>query len=189
MGAGAMNTTATLSAQVHGPIPNGRLVSGTLSFDGMATAGDFTGTTSSVTGQLTGAPVLSAVHGWVEAPVESLKTGDRKRDKDLNKSMESNRYRTLRFELSRIAPKQSAGDSVPVTLLGTLILHGVSRRVEVPAAIEFRGTTARVRSDFRLNLKDYRIGGLSKMLGLLKMHENIEVHVNLTFELAATASQ
>jgi polyisoprenoid-binding protein YceI len=188
MGARAMDTTATLAAQVRGPIPNGRLVSGTLSFDGKATAGDFTGTTNSVTGQLTGAADLSAVHGWVEAPVESLKTGDRKRDKDLNKSMESNRYPTLRFELSRIAPKQSAGDSVPVTLLGTLILHGVSRHVELPATIEFRGTTARVRSDFPLNLKDYRIGGLSKMLGLLKMHENIQVHVNLAFELASTGS-
>src|SRR2546426_4776292 len=35
--------------------------------------------------------------------------------------------------------------------------------------------TIRVRGDFPLNLKDYRIGGLSKMLGILKMHENIEV--------------
>jgi hypothetical protein len=38
-----------------------------------------------------------------------------------------------------------------------------------------------VRSDFPLNLKDYRIGGLSKMLGMLKMSEEIEVHVDLTF--------
>jgi polyisoprenoid-binding protein YceI len=188
LAAPSMNLTATLTAQVRGPIPNGRVVSGTLSFDGKATAGDFTGTTNSVTGQLTGGPDLSAVHGWVEAPVESLKTGDRKRDKDLNKSMESSRYPTLRFELSRIAPKPPTGDSIPVSLLGTLILHGVSRRVDLPAVIEFRGATARVRSDFPLNLKDYRIGGLSKMLGLLKMHENIQVHVNLAFELASTGS-
>src|SRR3954469_20268951 len=134
MGARPIDMIATLSAQVHGPIPNGRLVSGTLSFNGKATAGDFTGTTTTMTGQLTGAPDLSTVHGWVEAPVESLKTGDRKRDKDLNKSMESSRYPTLRFELSRIAPKPPAGDSIPVTLLGTLVLHGVSRRVELPGA-------------------------------------------------------
>jgi polyisoprenoid-binding protein YceI len=189
MGTHSLDMIATLAAQGPSPIPNGRLVSGTLSFDGKATAGDFTGTTNSVTGQLTGAPDLSAVHGWVEAPVESLKTGDRRRDKDLNKSMESSRYPALRFELSRIAQKPPAGDSILVTLLGTLILHGVSRRVELPATIDFRGTTARVRSDFPLNLKDYRIGGLSKMLGLLKMHENIEVHVNLAFQLASTGSQ
>ena len=175
--------TPLMALQVRGPIPPGRLVSGTLSFDGRATAGDFTGTTKTVTGQFSGAPNLSGVDGAVEAPVESLKTGDRRRDKDLNKSMESNRYPTMRFELDRIAPKQSSGDSVPVTLFGTLHLHGVARRVELPGVIEFKGTTARVRSDFPLNLKDYRIGGLSKALGLLKMNENIDVHINLLFNL------
>jgi polyisoprenoid-binding protein YceI len=177
-----------LAAQVRGPISNGRLTSGTLSFDGHATAGDFTGRTNTVTGHLTGAPELSAVHGWVEAPVESLKTENRKRDKDLNKSMESSRYPKLRFELSRITPKQASGDSIPVTLIGTFILHGVTRPVQLPGVIEFRGSTARVRSDFPLNLKDYHIGGLSKMLGLLKMDEHIEVHVNLVFDLSPASS-
>jgi polyisoprenoid-binding protein YceI len=172
------------AAQKRGPVPNGRLTSGVLSFDGHATVGDFVGTTKTVAGQLTGAADISGVRGWVEAPVQSLKTGDRRRDKDLNKSMESTRYPKLRFDLTRIAAKPSAGESVPVTLHGTLNVHGVTRPVELPGTIEFQGTTARVRSTFPLNLKDYKIGGLSKMLGMLKMHENIEVHVDLVFELA-----
>ena len=181
-----LGMSASLPAQAHGPVPNGKVASGTLSFDGRATAGDFTGTTHTVTGQLSGAPELAAVHGWVEAPVESLKTGDRRRDKDLNKSMESGRYPKLRFELSRIAPKQSSGDSIPVTLLGAFTLHGVTRQVALPGVIELKGKSARVRSDFPLNLKDYRIGGLSKALGLLKMNENIDVHVDLVFDLDPT---
>jgi polyisoprenoid-binding protein YceI len=179
----SMNPTPEAVAQLRGPIPNGRLTSGTLSFDGHATLGDFTGTTSTVTGQLTGAPDISNVRGWVEAPVQSLKTGDRKRDKDLNKSMESSRYPNLRFDLSRITAKRSVGDSMPVTLYGTLNIHGVTRRVELPGTIEFNGANARVHSDFPLNLKEYGIGGLSKMLGMLKMHENIEVHVDVVFGL------
>jgi len=181
----SMKTTPEAVAQMRGPIPNGRLTSGMLSFDGHATMGDFTGTTRTVTGQLTGAPDISTVRGWVEAPVQSLKTGDRKRDKDLNKSMESSTFPNLRFDLNRIAAKESAGDSVPVTLHGTLTIHGVTRRVELPGTIEFKGTNARVHSDFPLNLKEYGIGGLSKMLGMLKMHENIEVHVDLVFGLDA----
>jgi hypothetical protein len=70
----SMNTTLEAVAQMRGPIPNGRVSSGTLSFDGHATMGDFTGTTRTVTGQLTGAPDISSVRGWVEAPVQSLKT-------------------------------------------------------------------------------------------------------------------
>jgi polyisoprenoid-binding protein YceI len=181
----SMYTTPDAAAQVRGPLPNGRLTSGMLSFDGHATVGDFTGTTRTVTGQITGAPDISGVRGWVQAPVQSLKTGDRKRDKDLNKSMESSKYPNLRFDLNRITAKKSAGDSIPVTLHGTLDIHGVTRRVELPGTIEFKGANARVLSDFPLNLKEYGIGGLSKMLGILKMHENIEVHVDLDFQLGA----
>jgi polyisoprenoid-binding protein YceI len=181
----SMNQTPEATAQVRGPIPDGRLTSGMLSFDGHATVGDFTGTTSTVAGQITGAPDISGVRGWVEAPVQSLKTGDRKRDKDLNKSMESGKYPNLRFQLTGITAKRSGGDSMPVTLHGTLDIHGVTRPVELAGTIEFQRTSARVRSDFPLNLKEYGIGGLSKMLGMLKMNENIEVHVQLVFQLGA----
>jgi polyisoprenoid-binding protein YceI len=163
------------------PISNGRLSSGSLSFDGHATVGDFTGRTETVTGQVRGASELSGVHGWVEAPVQSLKTGDGKRDKDLNKSMESDKYPNLRFDLSEIVVKPGSGESV--VLRGVLKIHGVSRPAELPATLSIHGTNADVRSDFPLNLKDYQIGGLSKMLGMLKMDEHIQVHVNLVFQL------
>ena len=134
-----------------------------------------------------GRPCSESGYELGEAPVQSLKTGDRKRDKDLNKSMESSKYPNLRFDLNRITAKKAAGDSIPVTLHGTLNIHGVTRRLELPGTIEFKGANARVRSDFPLNLKEYGIGGLSKMLGILKMHDNIEVHVDLFFRPAQGA--
>jgi hypothetical protein len=33
-----------------------------------------------------------------------------------------------------------------------------------------------------LSLKSFQIGGLTKMLGLLKMHDGILVHLDLSFE-------
>lgn len=170
-------------AQEPGPIPSGRAISGTLSFDGHATAGDFTGTTKTVSGQLQGASSLTGVRGWVEAPVSTLKTGNRKRDKDLNKSMESEKYPLLRFDLAGITPTGGSADSVAVILRGALRIHGVTRNVELPGTIQFTGPDARVRSDFPLNLKDYRIGGLSKLLGVLRMYEDIEVHADVLFRL------
>jgi polyisoprenoid-binding protein YceI len=176
-------SAAVPSAAQQRPIPNGRLVSGTLSFDGHATAGDFTGTTTAVSGQVHGAPDLGAVRGWVEAPVQTLKTGNGKRDRDLNKSMESDKYPTLRFDLSRVTRRRGLSDSIGVILQGQLRIHGVTREVKLPGTIQFTGTDARVRTEFPLNLKDYRIGGLSKLLGMLKMYEDIEVHADLVFRL------
>jgi polyisoprenoid-binding protein YceI len=167
-------------------IPDGRVVSGRLSFDGHATAGDFIGSTNTVTGRLSGAPDLTRVRGWVEAPVQTLKTENNRRDKDLNKSMESGKYPTLRFDLAGMSRVGGSRDSTAVILHGGLTLHGVTRKVDLPATIQFSGSDARLRSDFPVSLKDYRIGGLSKLLGMLKMYDKIEVHADLVFRLAGS---
>src|SRR5438067_2314236 len=77
--------------------------------------------------------------------------------------------------------KYGLGVRVLVTLRGTLAIHGVTRDVALPGYVRREGQDVRVRSDFPLNLKDYKIGGLSKALGLLKMDEHITVHVDVSF--------
>jgi polyisoprenoid-binding protein YceI len=74
-----------------------------------------------------------------------------------------------------------SADSMGVSLHGALKIHGVTREVDLPGIVQFTGSNARVRTDFPLNLKDYHIGGLSKLFGMLKMYENIEVHADLLF--------
>jgi polyisoprenoid-binding protein YceI len=167
------------SAAAQRTVPSGAVRAGELSFDGRATAGDFVGKTDSVSGDLKGGP-LESVQGWVEAPVTSLKTGNGRRDKDLNKSMESGKFPTIRFELASVRPT-GGGDSVDAVLTGQFIIHGETRAAEVPATLLFSQDAVRVRATVPLNLKDYKIGGLSKMLGILKMHEDIVVHVDVTF--------
>ena len=158
-----------------------RLVGGVANSDHLdGTAGDFTGTTTSVTGEIKGGR-LEQVRGWVEAPVRTLVTGNQHRDRDLNKSMESGKYPVIRFELTGVAAPEAAGDSVALVLEGRFIIHGVTREASIPARVVFRPNTIRVRGETPLNLKDYRIGGLSKALGMLKMSEKIVVHIDLSF--------
>jgi polyisoprenoid-binding protein YceI len=98
--------------------------------------------------------------------------------------MESGKYPRLRFQLTGVTPTVRSADSMDVTLMGEFAIHGETRPVSLPARVVFSGSTVRVASTFPLNLKDYRIGGLTKMLGLLKMDPGILVHVDLTFQLA-----
>jgi polyisoprenoid-binding protein YceI len=170
-----------LAAQLDGAIPSMRLASGRLSFDGHATPGDFTGTTTTVTGEMTGGESLAAVRGWVESPVKTLDTDNGKRDKDLNKSMESDKYPAMRFELTGVTSESARADTTTAQLQGKLTLHGVTRDVALPGRVWKDGGGLRLRSDFPLDLGDYEIGGLTKMLGMLRMQEAIEVHVDLTF--------
>ncbi len=162
------------------PIPAAKTAEGSLSFEGRANVGDFTGTTTTLSGEMSGGPDLSAVRGWVESPVATFKTGKDRRDRDLLKSMEADKYPTLRFDLDDVVGQNTA-DSVPVTLKGRLSIHGIVRPAELPGSVVLSADHARVRSDFPLNLKDYKIGGLSKMMGMLRMYEDITVHVDVTF--------
>src|SRR4051812_3187673 len=167
-----MLAAAPLAAQAGRTIPDGVVREGRLSFDGRATAGDFTGTSTDVKGQMQGGE-LSRVRGWVEIPVRSLTTGNQRRDRDLNKSMESGTYPVIRFELTSVTGGEPANDSMNVALHGHFIIHGVTHETTVPASVAFHPEGIRVHGTTPLNLKNYKIGGLSKAFGMLKMHEEI----------------
>jgi polyisoprenoid-binding protein YceI len=170
-----------LPAQAPQPIPDGTVREGTLSFDGRATTGSFTGTTATVRGHLSGGGSLSEVRGWVDAPVATLVTGNGHRDRDLNKSLASDRYPTLRFDLTGVTPGAERGDTVDVVLEGRFTIHGVTREASIPASVLRQPDALRVRAEAPLSLKAYQIEGLSKLLGMLKMDDRILLHVDVTF--------
>ncbi len=174
----------TAPALAQEGVPDGRLERGTLSFDARATLGDFTGTTDSVRGALRGAPALGQVRGWVEAPSASLGTGNDRRDRDLRKSMETDKYPLMRFALDSVIPGRRVSDSMEVVLEGDLTLHGEKRRARIPGILTFAGGTARFRGGVRINVKDYGVGGLSRFLGMFSMNKEIDVHIDVTFALA-----
>src|ERR1700737_4382243 len=115
-----------LPAQMPRPIRGGTVREGRLSFAGRATTGAFTGTTTTVRGEMSGGGSLVEVRGWVDAPVSTLVTGNGHRDKDLNKSLESDRYPTIRFDLTGVTPGAERGDTVDVVLQGRFSIHGVT---------------------------------------------------------------
>jgi polyisoprenoid-binding protein YceI len=186
----AIVLAAALSSPLVGQriLPPGALREATLSFDARATLGAFTGTTTTAIGEMTGGP-LDMVRGWVEAPVASLRTGNGLRDKDLNKSMESAAHPTMRFDLDSLEVADESADSAAATLYGRLTLRGVTRPVGLPARLWFQADTVRLRTEFPVNVKDYGVRGLSKVLGMFKMHPDIVVHADLTFVSGAAAAE
>jgi polyisoprenoid-binding protein YceI len=171
-------------AQEASPPPIAALRSGTLSFTGHATVGTFVGSTSVVSGMVTGD--LSSARGWVEAPVSTLDTQNALRDRDMQASMEAGKYPVIRFDLARVGIVSAApgGDSVDVRLHGTLTIHGVARDVVLPATLSYHADSTHLTAGFPLDLVDFRIGGLKKAFGLLRMQRQIEVRVDLWFERA-----
>jgi len=179
--AGALALAVVAGAEGQRAVVSVPILSGTLSFDGRATLGDFTGTTTTVSGQMVGGAALSEARGWVEAPVATLKTGNGRRDRDLNKSMESETYPTIRFDLQRVRTEWERGDSAAVEVSGTFTIHGVAREQTFGATVLFEREAVRLKASLPMNLKDYQVKGLSKFLGTIKMHPDIVVHVDVVF--------
>ena len=169
-------------AQESRPAARAVLRAGTLSFTGHATVGDFVGSTRTVSGMVEGD--LTGARGWVMAPVATLATRNEHRDRDMRASMEVEKYPTMRFDLARVSVVGAGGSAtepVAVLLHGTLRIHGVSRGVVLPAQVSLDGDSTRVTSEFPLDLVEYRIGGLTKMFGMLRMDRHIEVRFDLWF--------
>ena len=163
-------------------IPNSVVVEGRLGFDGHATPGPWSAWTDSVAGYLAGGATIEEVGGWVVFPAATLDSDNGRRDRDMRKSLETDKYPVIRFDLMGVREEEAFGDSSRVVLQGTFDLHGVQRDVVMEAMVGFEGSRIRLRTDFPLNLKDYDIGGLSKLLGILKMNKMITVHVDVVFE-------
>jgi polyisoprenoid-binding protein YceI len=111
-------------------------------------------------------------------------TQNDRRDRDLRASMEVDTYPTMRFDLDSaviVSSHEDAHDVVDVLLHGRLAIHGVTRPVALPAAVSRRGDTLQVNAVFPLDVTDYRIGGLTKLFGVLRMRRQIEVRVDLRF--------
>jgi polyisoprenoid-binding protein YceI len=130
---------------------------------------------------MTAATDVRDVRGHAEAPVASLRTGNGLRDKDLLKAMDADSLPTMRFELRGVSSQQEAADSAVVTLSGQLTLHGVTRDVSMPAVVRFGKDGVQVTGSFPLNVRDYGVTRLSRMLGAFKMNPDIVVRIDLVF--------
>jgi len=166
------------------PAPNAVLRSGTLSFTGHSTVGDFVGTTTAITGGVTGNAELANARGWVEATVATLNTGNGLRDRDLRSTMDVAKYPTMRFELAGVTVESPAAtsDTVTSTLRGALTIHGITRDVAVPATLIRAADTVDVSGAFPIDLGDYKVSGLTRFLGTLRVQRKIEVRFNVRFE-------
>lgn len=163
-------------------VPAMARVRGELAFDGKASLGDFAGTTTTLQGAIIAAATPEAVRGWVEAPAGTLRTGNGRRDRDMFRSLEVERHPVLRFDLDAVAIGPADGDSARGTLRGRFTIHGVTREAGIPGWLWLTATSARFRGRVPIDLRDYQIGGLSKLLGVLKMHPEIVVRVDVRFE-------
>jgi len=176
---------APLAAQRS--IPFSDQVVGHLSYDGHGTFGGFVGATDSVLGRLNAVSDLSHVTGYVAARAGTLRTGNGKRDRDQWSSLQVDTFPFIRYDVDSVTVGTAHGDTLAVVLHGRFDIHGVRREVALPSGLVLTSTSAHLIAQTPLDLRDHKIGGLSKFFGALKMDPAIVVHIDVTFILPGPA--
>lgn len=110
--------------------------------------------------------------------LNTLDTGNGKRDKDMRKTLETDDYPFAEFFgtlLTEVDPEAAGAQDVEVE--GEFTIHGVKRPVRVPGTITFDGDAVRVQASWILSLDDYDIEPPSLLI--LKVDEEQEISFDI----------
>jgi polyisoprenoid-binding protein YceI len=173
-----MGVAALARAQAVAAYP---LRSGEATFHVRATiVNDFTGRVPVSRAAYAGTD-LTGLSGTVEIRVADMRTGIGLRDRHLRTAMEAERFPSMRFDLASVEAGAPRADTLGVTLVGRLTIHGTPRDLRVPGDVLLGGDSVVVRAAFPIDMRDYGVKPPVKMLGALRVAPGVDVGIRLVF--------
>lgn len=154
-----------------------RVQQGTAIFRASARVGDFAGTTAAVTGEVEGTAPDDA-RGWVEVALDSLRTGNGRRDRHMREALETSRHPRARFALDSL---RAAPGTDSVRLHGRFTVRGVTHAASATGMLSAgAGGRWRLSATFPVSLAAHGITkGISRLGGLLSVSDTIRVEVSM----------
>ncbi|MEQ9265323.1 MAG: YceI family protein [Balneolaceae bacterium] len=150
---------------------------GTAKFTSSVPLHNFTGTSENLVGQVN--LDENTIDFYID--LETLDTGNAKRDKDMRITLETKDYPFAEFfgQLSNYDPSSSQEQAV--TVKGTFKIHGKEKEVEIDGTLTKTGDDLLVKAAWILNLSDYEIE--PPRLLIIKVDEEQEIEINAILKL------
>jgi polyisoprenoid-binding protein YceI len=145
---------ATASGSVHSTCAQAFATeSGTVEFLSRVPIHSFRGTSHELVGRI--ALADSTVDFYVD--LETLDTGNGKRDKDMRKTLDTKEFPFAEFFGKLVSSFDPAGGMQTATVRGTFTIHGVSQEIEVTGTLEPVGGALTLAAEWEMRLEDYDI--------------------------------
>jgi polyisoprenoid-binding protein YceI len=93
--------------------------------------------------------------------------------------VEPAKYPEITFKSTQVQVETPAGGEFRVKITGDLTLHGVTRRVEIPAQVTLAGNDLRARGEFRISRKDFNVKATSAFHGTVRIRDELRVIFNI----------
>jgi polyisoprenoid-binding protein YceI len=93
-------------------------------------------------------------------------------------------YPDITFQSTSVTAKSSTAGRHEVKIDGNLTLHGVTRRVTIPAVVTLNGNDLRAVGEFSIDRDDYNVKATSAFHGLVRVRNKI----NFEFDIHGSTS-
>jgi polyisoprenoid-binding protein YceI len=97
--------------------------------------------------------------------------------------LESDKYPEIKFRSRKVSGAIESGQ-FEIVVAGDITLHGVTRRLEIPAQVTLVGATLKATGEFAIDRSDFNVKATSAFHGLVRVKNKLK----FTFEIVATRS-
>jgi polyisoprenoid-binding protein YceI len=95
--------------------------------------------------------------------------------------LESEKYPEISFKSTSVTGKLNPGGQFDARIEGDLTMHGVTRRIDIPAQVTMAGNDLRARGEFTVDRSDFRVKATSAFHGLVRVRDKLK----FTFDIVA----
>src|SRR4051812_9541911 len=152
--------------------------------DHFVKVGDFDGEAELTPGALSPASLRLSVRADSLEETRDVFTAQQKQiiNKELREIvLETAKYPEIAFKSTDIAVRALAGGQFEAKVGGDLTLHGVTRRIAIPATVTLSGGDLRARGEFTIDRGDYNVKATSAVHGLVRVRGKLK----FTFDIVA----
>jgi len=145
--------------------------------DHLVAARDFDGEASLTPGAVNPASLSLNVRAASLAETRDVFTEQQKQiiNKELREIvLEPDKYPEITFRSTGVEAK-AVGGVFKVKLTGDLTLHGVTRRVTIPADVTVSGRDLRARGEFHIERSDFKVKATSAFHGTIRVRDKLKV--------------
>ena len=87
--------------------------------------------------------------------------------------LETAKYPEITFQSTDVQGNLSGGQ-IEVKISGNLTLHGVTRRIIIPARVTINGDALRAQGEFEINRKDFNVNATNAFHGLVRVKHELK---------------
>src|SRR5215203_6993844 len=88
-------------------------------------------------------------------------------------------YPDITFQSTNVAAKGLGGGRYDVKINGNLTLHGVTRRIAIPAVVTLNGNDLRAVGEFSIDRDDYKVKATSAFHGMVRVDDDIKFEFDM----------